>query len=93
MTKEILIECPKNYKRIETVMTNFDHTIDRKIEKKLKKQKSFSGYAGYNFYGYVWWDKNKWSCEVWRYNSHVETVSADSLEEIMQQVSNEYGDQ
>lgn len=89
-----LIECkPSDYVEIEEVMTNCDHSIDEEVASKLKKGKYWSKYSGWNFCGYVWWDKSIWSCEIWVYHSHVKTVSADTLQEIMGLVSVEFGNE
>ena len=83
---------PKLYTEIDIGMSNFDHTIDSGVEKKLKEGKYYAQYSGWDFCGYVWWNKNKWSCEVWVYNSHVDTIHGDALEEIMEKVSEQYGE-
>ena len=75
----------------ETVMSNCDHSIEHDVAEKLKTGKYYSQYAGWNFCGYVWWNENKWSCEVWTYHSHVDTIHGETLEEIMEKVSQEYG--
>tara|TARA_R100000963_G_C4556830_1_gene47366 strand:+ start:70 stop:405 length:336 start_codon:yes stop_codon:yes gene_type:complete len=50
----------------DTVMTNFDGTIDRKVEAQLRERpyEVFSEYAGLAFCGYVWFDGAKFKCEV-----------------------------
>ena len=72
-------------------MSNADHTIDYNIAEQLKKGDFYSQYAGWDFCGYVYWDKKQWICEVWVYHSVVDTIKADTLEEIMTEVSNKYG--
>lgn len=83
---------PKNYTDIgDCVMSNCDHLIDHTTADKLKQSKHWSQYAGWNFCGYVWWNKDKWSCEVWQYHEHVDTIHGDTLQDIMDEVSVEYG--
>lgn len=77
----------------ETVMSNSDHTIENDVVEKLKTGKFYSQYAGWNFCGYVYWNKDKWSCEVWTYHSHVKTIHGNTLQEIMDEVSEEYGNE
>ncbi|MEJ2615269.1 MAG: hypothetical protein P8Z35_09930 [Ignavibacteriaceae bacterium] len=87
-----LLKKPEDFEMYQdTLMSNLEHTIDKEIEKKIKGQKFYAQYTGWNFYGYVWYNNNKWHCEVWRYNFHIETITKDSLEEIMEEVSSEYG--
>ena len=87
-----LLKKPEDFKMYpDTLMSNFEHTIDKEIEQKIKVQKLYAQYTGWDFYGYVWYDNNKWNCEVWQYGSHDDTVTADTLEEIMEEVSMGYG--
>lgn len=76
----------------DSVMSNFDHTIDVAVAARLQEEPAFAQYSGWNFCGYVWWDKGAqtFNCEVWHYNAPVEVVSG-SLEEIMDDVSDKYG--
>lgn len=77
----------------DSVMSNFDRTIDEKIAARLKVEEAFSRYPGWNFNGRVWWDRagEKWKCEPWTYGIPNEVVEADDLDGIMTQVSEEYG--
>lgn len=93
MTTE-LITCPENFEAWpEGVMSNFDHEINESVATAIKGQPFFAQYAGWNFCGEVWWDAaaELWCCEVWQYHTHVATISADTLEEIMEEVSDRYG--
>lgn len=82
---------PNNYTNIGTVMSNFDHIIDKDVEEKLKTGDYYADYAGYNFFGEVWWEQNKWNCDILVYGSLMKTVTASTLEDIMEIVSTEYG--
>lgn len=75
------------------VMSNCEHTIDKTIEAELKEKEEYGCYAGWNFFGYVWWkrDVQRWACDVWQYHKSVEVVEAETLEEIMQLVCDKYG--
>jgi len=77
----------------DTVMTNFDGTIDRKVEAQLRERPNevFSMYAGLNFCGYVWFDGAKFKCEVLVYHEPQKVFSAEDLETIMEEVSSEFG--
>ncbi len=87
-----LLKKPEDFEMYpDTLMSNFEHSINKEVEKKIKGQKIYAQYTGGDFYGYVWYDNNKWNCEVWRYNFHIETITKDSLEEIMEEVFSEYG--
>jgi hypothetical protein len=74
----------------ETVMSNFDHAIDRTLEDKLRKEKVIMGYTGLNFCGDVWHD-GVFHCLIRVYGSPRETVSQPTLEDIMTHICSEYG--
>jgi hypothetical protein len=75
----------------ESVMSNFDYDIDEKVAEAIKDKPLYAQYSSWNFCGYVWWQNGKWCCEVWTYGSWNETFVADTLSEIMSDVSSEYG--
>ena len=77
----------------DDVMSNFDHNIDRNIEKKLRNNpnKYYSNYPGWNFCGYVWFNGKQFINQVWVYNSPVKEIKADTLDEIMNETSSEFG--
>lgn len=86
-----LIKLPKEYYETKTVMSNIDHSIDKKVEKEIVDGKYYGQYASWNFCGYVWHQEEKFYCEIWVYGSHVETIQADTLEEIMSEACSKYG--
>ena len=74
-------------------MSNFGHEINAIVASRLMMEKIYSLYAGWDFCGYVWWDRDAdtYKCEVWQWNAPCEIVSG-SLPEIMDQVCDTYGD-
>lgn len=81
----------ENREYIGTAISNFDHSIDKENETTLKDTLSYGDYPAWNFHGIVWFEENQFHCEIWRYRSHVETISAKSLEEIMKVACSAYG--
>jgi hypothetical protein len=73
------------------MMSNFDGSIIYEIASDIEGNEMFSRYAGRNFNGKVWWEENKWLCEVWTYGSWSKTLVFDALDEMMIGVSSEYG--
>lgn len=89
-----LIRRPKDYGYIaQTVMSNYNYVINKKIASKLKKEKLYADYIGGNFLGYVWWHKEneQWYCELWQDQKHIQTFNSDSLPELMLDVTEKYG--
>lgn len=78
---------------IDTVMSNFDRGVEPGTDDRLKAEDVFGFYAGWDFNGRVWWDREAatYHCEVWRYGSPLEVLSAETLPEVMRVVSDVYG--
>lgn len=77
----------------ENVMSNFDRIIEQDVVTLLKEESVLAGYPGWNFHSRVWFDKdkNKFMANVWQYHCHVATFQADTPEELMTEISDEYG--
>lgn len=85
---------PSSYEEnAESIMSNFDHQIDKEVVEILKKEKKWASYPGWNFYGSVWWNrkKKKWACVVEQLRCHVDTLYALTPAELMEKVSSKYG--
>lgn len=78
-------------KYIGDVMTNFDHSIDYELAPQLIGENSYASYPAWDFHGSVWHEEGQYHCEIWQYRSYQETISAETLGEIMDIVSGEYG--
>jgi len=92
----VIVREPNPYRAKElddSVMSNFDHTIDENIARELQKTEAFARYPGWDFNGQVWWDRKgkQWCCGVRVYKEHIDTVYAPDLEELMTAVSDKYG--
>ncbi len=73
-------------------MSNSDHSIDDGLDAALRKEKDYAQHAAWDFCGYVWFEGGLFHEEVWQYHVHVDTLSADTLEELMNVVNDKYGD-
>jgi hypothetical protein len=77
---------------IELTMSNSDRSIDEGFEDALKADtNNYGQYAGYNFCGYVWFALGWFTCQVWTHGEACEEIKATNLEDIMREVSGEYG--
>ncbi len=74
-------------------MSNCFHTIDEGLEDKLRENegKLYAQYAGWDFWGGVWFEDDKFHCQVNVHHYPREEIEADSLKEIMEKVSDKYG--
>ncbi len=76
---------------IEECMTNFDGSIDEGMDDKLRKGECISEHCAWNFHGDVWFQDGKFREQVWQYHEPVAEFEADTLEELMQEVNEEFG--
>lgn len=73
-------------------MSNFGHEIDPGFEKSLVGKPVFGTHSGWNFNGEVWHAHGKFHEDVYRYHAYQETISADTLSELMELVNARYGE-
>lgn len=85
---------PDSYEDIcKDVMTNNDHSICDGAETLLKENEIVARYPGWNFHGYVWWDRNvqRFKCCVYQFHHPVGTIIAETLQEVMDLCCDKYG--
>lgn len=76
----------------EAGLSNFDFQVHDGIEERLRTEHVWTRYAGWNFNGRVWFNaEGSFSCQVWVYGSPVATVQAETLHDLMHEVSDEWG--
>jgi hypothetical protein len=75
----------------EDLMSNFDHAVNKEIEKLLIENNMKADYPGREFHGTCWYHENGFYCRVMRYGSVVGYYKADTPEELMEEVSSIYG--
>ena len=78
---------------IGTVVSNFDHVIDFEVAEKLKSESgTFANFPGYHFYcDRVWYENERFHCEVWQYGVRRETISAVDIKSLHTAVCEKYG--
>ena len=81
----------ENLKRVDDVMSNFNHSIEKDIEEKLRQGNCYAGYAAWDFHGDVMYKDDKFICEIWRYQALVDIIEAKTLEGIMEEASDKWG--
>lgn len=94
MSKAVeIIRLPEDFELCvgNPIMSNFDGAIEQEIADVIIGKPLYSNYTAWNFCGYVWWQDNKWHCEVWHFGAYVDTFSSETLSELMSDISDEYG--
>jgi hypothetical protein len=87
---EAMAECPMDAQDSKHSMSNFDHEIDDGLEADLRAGMK-SGYAAMNFYGRLWFRDGKFHCQVMQHYKHTTTISADTLQQIMDEACERFG--
>jgi hypothetical protein len=89
--QEVLKQMPERSPDLGSIMSNFDHMIEPNAEELLRNG-AYGHYSGREFYGErVWFEDDRFYCEVWRYHAHVDTVEAESLAELIEAVCEKWG--
>ena len=77
---------------IGAVYSNFDHQLDHELAHRLAEGGCHAQHAAWDFCGYVWrLEDGRWIEQVWRYNSPVQEIVGDELEEIIELANDEWG--
>ena len=88
---DLQVRLPDDFEEIELGMSNCDGSIDKGFAKALKNKKTFGRHSAWDFNGLVYWLSGKFNTDVWVYGSHIETLSEDSLEDLMASANSIYG--
>lgn len=74
-------------------MSNFDHEIDEGMQKHLMSNEGleYCNHCAMDFCGYVYYQDGVFIEDVFRYGAHIDTITANSLDDLMEKVNNEYG--
>jgi hypothetical protein len=75
----------------DAVYSNFDHMLESAIVEELNGGDKFAQHAAWNFCGYVYRDENGWHEEVWMNGSPVEMLHGDSVESVIAQANEKFG--
>lgn len=72
--------------------SNFDGAIiNREVAGLLTAEKHYADYPAWEWHGDVWFEDGQFHCYVMRYHVHVDTVSADDVEELQKVVCDKWG--
>ena len=82
---------PEGLVEIGEVMSNFDGVIEEDAEFRLMNEPSYGAYSAWEFWGAVWFEDGQFHCMIKRYCRHIDTISADSLQEIMDIACDRHG--
>lgn len=74
-------------------MSNFDGSIDEGMAEALiaGEGRVHGRHAGWNFNSLVYYKDGKFHADVFRYRVYMETISEETLEELMDATNQKYG--
>jgi hypothetical protein len=77
-----------------SVYSNYDHEIDNKVVFELQAGDCFAFHAAWEYCGCVWFvpASRKWVEQVERYTVTLEYIIGDTVEEVIKQTIDKYGD-
>lgn len=75
----------------ENICSNFDHIVDQSIVERMKTEKIVADYPAWNFHGSVWFKDGKFHCAVMQYHELSEIISADTFDEVKEEVCEKFG--
>ena len=86
-----MLTLPNDRECLKEHVSNFDHEIPAGLSDELKNNYVFAEHCGWNFFGKIWFADGEFHEQVMRYCSHVATLSAPTLKELVEKVNDEYG--
>jgi hypothetical protein len=88
-----LITPPTEYEEIGTVYSNFGHELDDGVAKRLETEKVSAAHCAWDFWALIWKDQTtgKWHEMVKQYREHVDTLTADTLKDVIEATNEKYG--
>lgn len=82
---------PDNLEGLEETYSNFDCEMPDGVEAALRTGKVSMDHPAWDHWGVVWFADGRFHEMVKQYQAHVETVSADRLDDLVREVNDRYG--
>jgi hypothetical protein len=82
--------CP-DWPEIDELMSNCDHEVNQEVAQRLKADGVIARYSAWNFNALCWFCDGQFHAAVSVFHDHVATISADTPEDLMRDVSKQFG--
>ena len=86
-----LLVLPEHLEEFEGHYSNFDHEMPQGANEALRSGEFYIEHSAYGHWGTIWFQNGKFHEMVNRYTVHVATISADSIEEVIEDVNDRFG--
>ena len=91
MPKTKPLTLPSGLEEFNDEYSNFDHVMPDGAEEVLRTGKVSMTHPGWDHYGTIWYADGQFHEAVMRYRAHVATISADTLQGVINGVNEKYG--
>ena len=77
------------------LFTNYDHVLNYQVAERIKGRPLLAIFKARDFSGMVWWfeDVRLWCIEIWFQQNFVATHIAETIEDLIEEIQEEYGDE
>lgn len=88
----VLTERPA--KCVGDIYSNYDHELDNSVVFDLQAGDGFAMHYAWDYCGSVWFvpDARKWVERIYRYHVVIDHIIGDTVEEVIQQTIDKYGE-
>jgi hypothetical protein len=90
MTDTLLKE-PDGLERTNCDYSNLTHEMPEGADALLRQGKHWMPHYAWNYFGYIWFADGQFHERIMVYRRHVETMSADTLYDLISNVNDKYG--
>ena len=84
---------PDGLRNLGAVMSNINRKILPDAEEEIRSGWYSGRYPAKHFFGKIWFDGQHLQCQIMQAGRHLDTIQADSLQEIMDHASEKYGEE
>lgn len=89
------IRLPDNFTpyRSDGIFSNLTNEIDYQVAEAIQYKPLSAALTAWDFFGVVWWNDEigYWCIEIWQFNQYKATHIAETLEALIQEIRDEYG--
>jgi hypothetical protein len=82
---------PRGFSSDTVVMTNYDHSVDEAVAERLRRGGECGQHTAFDFHAWVWFADGRWHEQVFVHHVPQGSFCADTLQELMKIVNDEFG--
>lgn len=90
------LRLPANFTPFKSdgIFSNLTDEIDYEVAEAIKYKPLSAALTAWDYFGVVWWNDGigYWCIEIWQFNKYIATYISEGLENLIQEIRDEYGD-